>query len=464
MALCRIFIFLPLITKKLGTYDYGIWSQANVTISLFLSFVGIGLPYAMTRFLPAKKNQEEIQEEFYSALSLVFIVTFVVSLLLIVFSSFFADLFFGGANRVVKIIGFIILIWSLDWVYLSFYRSFRQMRKYSAFIIGQTLGEVGIIVYLVLNGHGIFSALISVSIVRTILFIILFFLVKSEIGIQKPHFLKVKEYLSFGIPTIPSNVSAWVVASSDRYLIGYFLGATWVGIYSVGYGFGNLLTMLIQVLGFILPPTLSKLYDEGKINEVKTHLRYSLKYFLTFAIPFIFGSAVLSKQLLKIFSNQEIASQGYFIVPLVALSVLFYGFYAIVSNILVLVKKTKIIGAAWILAAVVNLLSNILIIPRLGILGAAITTLVAYLLAMCIVTYYSFREIKFTIEWSFIIKSFISSIVMSLVVWMINPTGTLMVALMIAIGIIVYGGILILLKGFSRKEFKFLRGLFFRLP
>lgn len=451
----NIFILLPLLTKKLGAHDYGIWSQANVTIGLALAFVGLGLPYAMTRFLPAKTDKEEIQEEFYSVFSLVFLFTLVISFLLILFSSFIARVFFEGATEIVKITGFIILVWSLDWVYLSFFRAFRQMARYSAVTIAQTFSEIGVIAYLVLNGHGLFSVVLSVLIVRAIFFLILSYLIKSEIGIKKPHFSKIKEYTSFGLPTIPGSISSWVVASSDRYIIGYFLGANWVGIYSVGYGFGHLPTILIGILCFVLLPTLSKLYDEGKINEVKTHLSYSLKYFLAFTIPFVFGATILSKQVLEIFSTREIASQGYFIVPLVAWSVLFYGFYAVMSSVLVLAKKTKIIGATWILAALANLLLNILIIPHLGILGAAITTLIAYALAMVITTYYSFKEFKFSVEWQFIIKSLIASAIMSMVIWRINPVEISSVILSIVIGIIVYGSILFLLKGFKKREFEF---------
>ena len=56
-------ILLPLLTKTLGSHDYGIWAQVQVTIGLALGFVGLGLPYAMTRFLPSKKDKWEIQEE-----------------------------------------------------------------------------------------------------------------------------------------------------------------------------------------------------------------------------------------------------------------------------------------------------------------------------------------------------------------------------------------------------------------
>lgn len=453
-------IMLPLITKTLGAHDYGIWVQVNVTIGLLWTFANLGLPFAMTRFLPAKTSKEEIQEEFYSVFVLVSLTTLIVSIILIAAAHFIAGAFFEGATDIVRITGLIILVWSLDWVFLSVFRTFRQMKRYSVFIIAETYGQIGLIAYLVLNGHGILSIVLAVLAIRIVIFFILIFLIKSQIGIGRPHFSRIKEYLSFGLPTIPGNVAAWVVASSDRYVIGYFLGAASVGVYSAGYGLGSIPLMMAVVLGFVLPPTLSKLYDEGRMEEVKTHLSYSLKYLLAIAIPFVFGAVILAKPVLRLFSTTEIASEGYFIVPLIAMSILLYGTYVVIAHILVVTKKTKIMGLIWIIAAVVNLGLNIVVVPHLGIMGAALTTLVAYSLALGIGSYYSFEEFKFSVDWRFIAKSLIASAMMSLVVWWIAPEGNVATIIAVVIGVVVYGVVLLLLRGFGREEFRFFRGLF----
>jgi O-antigen/teichoic acid export membrane protein len=455
-------IFMPLITKTLGAYDYGIWAQVQVTIGLVLGFVGLGLPYAMTRFLPAKTDREEIQEGFYSVLCLVFLVTLGISIILIAAADLIGQALFDGATSIVRITGLIILVWSLDNVFLSLFRAFRQMRRYAIFTVANTYAQVGLIAYLVLNGHGILSIVLAVLAIKAVMFFILFYLIKSQIGFKRPNFYRIKEYLSFGVPTIPGNVAAWVVRSSDRYVISYFLGTFSVGIYSAGYGVGTIPSMLIQVLAFVLPPALSKLYDEGRMEEVKMHLRYSLKYLLAAAIPFVFGAVVLAYPVLRVFSTAEIASEGYLVVPLVALSTLFLAAYVPILQILVLVKKTKITGAIWISCALVNLGLNILVVPHFGVVGAAITTLIAYALALGLTTYYSFKEIRFPIDWRFIVKSLIASGAMSAAIWAIAPEGTSATILTVVAGAAIYGAIIVLLKGFTKEEFKFFKELFRR--
>ena len=455
-------IILPLMTKTLGAHDYGIWEQVRVTIILAMGFVGLGLPFALTRFLAAKTNKEEIQEEFYSVLCLVFFVTLIVSLAIIISANFIAGVFFEGATDIVRITALIILVWSLDVVFLSLFRSFRQMKRYSIFILADMCGQIGLIAYLVLNGYGLFSVVLAVLAIRVVILFILFFLVRSQIGIRMPHFSRTREYLSFGLPNIPADMSSWAVAFSDKYVISYFLGVTAVGIYSAGYVLGSAPMLFAAVLGYVLPPTVSKLYDEGRMNEVKTHLSYSLKYSLALAIPFVFGAAILAKPVLGLFSTAEIASEGYFILPLVTLSSLFFAAYAPIFNILILVKKTKIIGAIWITCMLVNLGLNILVVPRWGIIGAAITTIIAYGLALGLATYYGFKEFKFAIDWRFAIKSLIASGAMYLVIWQISPQGTLTTIMTIVAGAAIYAVALLLLKGFKKEEFAFFKELFKR--
>jgi O-antigen/teichoic acid export membrane protein len=209
------------------------------------------------------------------------------------------------------------------------------------------------------------------------------------------------------------------------------------------------------VFTFILLAPLSRLYDEGKINEVTTHLSYSLKYYLVLAIPFCFGSMVLAGPVLKIISTPEIANQGNTITPIIALSVTLLGITNIVSNILVLVKKTKISAYIWIFVAILNVGFNFVLVPRIGISGAAITTLMAYILALFLTVFYSIKEFRFSVNWYFIGKSLAASAVMSVFTWFMYYQWGFDTILTVAVGVVVYAVILILLRGFSKEEFKF---------
>jgi O-antigen/teichoic acid export membrane protein len=445
-------IFLPLITKTLGVNDYGVWTQFQAVISLILAFAGLGLPYALNRFLAVKKEKIEIQDEFWSLFLVVTVLTIIISLIFIACASFIADMFFEKATDIVILIGLVVFIVSLSNVFLNLFRSFRQMKTYATFSIINAYGQVGLIAILVLNGFGIWGMIGAYLVVNLAILIALFIKVTKQIGIAKPHFSKIKEYFIFGLPTVPANVASWVVFSSDRFIISHFLGVSAVGIYSAAYGLGSLPIIILAIMGFVLPSTLSKLYEENKRYELKIILSYSLKYSTMLAIPFCLGIAVLSEPILNILSTSKIATQGQIILVFESLNSFILIFGGIISHILVVVKNTKIIGISWLFGAIANFCLNFIMVPRFGLLGAAISTLLSYSIVQGIQIYFSLKSINIKIDWISITKYIIASLVMCLMVWMIKPNTVSMVLLTVMIAIMLYFTLLIISKGLKKDE------------
>ena len=100
-----------------------------------------------------------------------------------------------------------------------------------------------------------------------------------------------------------------------------------------------------------------------------------------------------------------------------------------------------------------------MLIPKFGILAAAITTLVAYLCAFSLMWYFAFKQFKFAIDWMFIVKSVAISIFMTIIIILIGPEKLLGVILSIIFGILIYGTAMFVLKGVGKKEFIFLKEL-----
>jgi O-antigen/teichoic acid export membrane protein len=180
---------------------------------------------------------------------------------------------------------------------------------------------------------------------------------------------------------------------------------------------------------------------------------------LALAIPFVFGAAVLGEPILRLFSTPEIAEKGHIILTFETINSLVLVSCGVVNHILVVVKKTRIIGISWIIAAAINLGLNVLMVPRIGIIGGVLSTFVAYLAAEIIQLYFSFKEFTIPIDWRFIIKCLIASGIMSIVIWLMKPTNSYTILLTVLVGVITYGITIIVLKGFSRNEFVFFRGL-----
>lgn len=332
-------ILLPILTRNLPIEEFGLWTQITITIGLIPGLVMLGLPYSMVRYFPSLEKQADIQEAFYSIFYLVILTSGTASFLFYIFSSKIASVLFDNNILLVKMMSLLIFVECINSFFLNYLRARENVKNYSLSFLLKTILEISIVSFLLLMGKGILGAITGLISAGVIILLFISFSLISNIGIKKPKFRNIREYLNFGIPTVPGNFSSWIVISSDRYVIGILLGTAFVGYYSPGYALGNLIGMFFAPISFLLPATLSKSYDKNDIEEVKKILSYSFKYLIAIAIPATFGISFLSKPILTLLSTPEIASQGYLITPFVALSALFLGVYGIIAQILVLVNK-----------------------------------------------------------------------------------------------------------------------------
>ena len=454
-------IIMAIITKNFTVQEYGIWVQVTVTIGLIPYIATLGLSDSMIRFLAALKDKKKIKEEFYSIVFVAVLFSLFVSFLLFLFSGVIAERLFDGNIIIALVLPLIIVVASLDTLLLSYFRTFQQMKRYSVFMLLQSYSLIIFVAYFAFYKYSIVMAVIGILISYMLIFLMMSVFILSNIGFKFPKFKNLREYLSFGLPNIPSNLSLWILDSSDRYLIGILLGTSFVGYYSPGYAIGNIITMFASPLYVILFPVLSKYYDENEKDKVKTTLKYTLKYYLAASIPSFFILSFLSKPILQILTTTQIAFEGYLITPFAALSTLLIGVCIIISQIILLEKKTKLIGFIWVIAAVLNIGLNITLIPIFGIVGAGLVTLVSYTIALALLLYYSRKYIVFDVDLKFILKSILSSALASITVVIFYPDTVLTTGIVIFSFFAVYIGVLLALRGIKRNEIHFFKNLVF---
>ncbi|MFW5895258.1 MAG: polysaccharide biosynthesis C-terminal domain-containing protein, partial [archaeon] len=413
----------------------------------------------ITRFFPGKKI-DEIREDFYSISTLIILSTTSFSIVLYFFPLPLANAIFDGEVIVVKLTSIIIFVRCVDQLFIEVFRAFREMKKYTILDVSTRYGEIGLATILVLIGYGLVGALIAVIIARGFLFLFLVLLIRKKIPFTFPKFKNIKEYLKFGLPTIPSTFSYWIIKTSDRYLIGFFLGTTFVGYYAPGYALGNMVPyMIVGILGFVLTPTLSSYYDENNIPMIKSVLNLCMKYFLLFSIPYLIGAILLGRSLLVFLTTTEIAKEGYIILYFSGLAAIFYGIKVIFQQILLLKKMTKLIASFHFIAAIVNLTGNIYLIPRIGMIAAGITTSLSYFLSMCLTIYFAYRELTIKINYKSIINVIISSLLMGITVYLLRLYIWSNLFFLITIGTGAYFFVLYIIGGIKKNEINYLKDI-----
>lgn len=452
-------IFIPIITKSFTTAEYGMWAQVNTTIALVPNIANLGLPYTMVRFLSAEKDKQKIKDSFYPMITLTFISTLIICLLFIVFGNPIANALFNGSMQVLYITTAISFFACMNLMLISYFRTFQQMKRYSLFLVLQSYIGVFVSIYLTYAGYDIETVVLGLLTGYVSVFIMMAFLIVRYLGIGLGKWSNLKEQLAFAIPTIPSNVSSWVVDSSDKYVIGILIGSVAVGCYSPGYALGSILLMFLSPFAVLLPAILPEHYEKGNIDEVDKYLSYSMKYYLLLTVPAAVGMSVLSKPLLYIITTPEIALGGYMVTPFVCLGAIFMGMYGITNNILILEKNTMILGKLWIIVAISNIALNIVLVPHLNILGAAIATLICYILAFAVTAIASKKTMRLPFDMKEMLKIIAASGIMGIIVHMMNPNGIINVLISILLGVIIYFAIIFILKGITRKEIAIFKDL-----
>lgn len=453
-------ILLPILTKTLPIEEYGTYVQIVVTIGLIPGVVMLGLPYTMVRYLASAKSREEVQGGYYSIVGITVLTAGLASVALFLLAEPISATLFDGQTMVTRILALVIFLECMNLLQYNYFRTFQQIKRYSSLIFLKTCLQLVVVGALVLASYGIFGAVVGLLVTNLFLFLVMGITIISEIGVTVPKFRYLREYLSFGLPTVPGNLSSWVVNSSDRYVIALFLGAAYVGYYSPGYTLGNVISLFSAPLSFMLPAVLSKHYDDKNLDGVKTILSYATKYFLALAVPSIVGLTLLSRPLLAILSTPDIAASGYLITPFVAICAFIYGIYTLAVQVLILHKKTKYMGSIWLIAAGLNIVLNIIFIPLFGIISAAITTLISFCIATMYIVYHSNLLSIVDIKKGFISKCCISSLILSLFITFLNPSSVAEILVTVFCSACIYLGLLFLLNGFSREEFVFFKKIF----
>ena len=325
----------------------------------------------MVRFLAAERREKEVAEGFYSVFLVALCTAGIVSAAIFLLAPWIATGSLSGHEAVIRLMAAAVLVDCLNSVLFNYLRTFRFIKRYSGFIAFQTTLFVVLLAASLLLDMGLRGAVLSLLVSRTVTMLAMLGLVVRELGLRWPRFTLIREFLRFGLPLIPADLSDWAAGSADRYVIGVLLGTAFVGYYAPGYALSATILMLASPLRFLLPATLADLYDRGLRDQVRTYLRAALKYFLLLAIPASVGLGLLSRDLLQVLTTDEIAREGYMVTPVVALAMVLYGTQVIIGQVLLVEKETRKIGGVMSTTAVLNLVLNLLLIPIVGIVGAA---------------------------------------------------------------------------------------------
>jgi len=209
-----------------------------------------------------------------------------------------------------------------------------------------------------------------------------------------------RSWAGYGIPLVGLALANIVLAASDRYFLGYLLDASAVGIYAAGYRIIETgVTAPVTLLMLAVFPALIQVYEKEGVPEVRKLMADMLGLFFMILTPIVILCVVLARPIVDVVLGEAFAG-AVAIVPWIAAGVFLMGLCVYTNKSFELREKTASLFWLYAAAALLNLLFNVLLIPRLGITGAAVATFAAYGAALALSLWRGRRHLAWRFPWT----------------------------------------------------------------
>lgn len=210
-----------------------------------------------------------------------------------------------------------------------------------------------------------------------------------------------KLMVKFSIPLIPTAVLWWVVSASDKFMIAGMLGDDINGVYSIAYKIPSLISMVSTIFFQAWQMSAIKEYTESGASQEAQNF-FSKVFHAYQAVMYISGAAILLllRPLIILFVDSDFGDP-YIYTPFLILSVIMSCSCTFLSYIYSATVHTKNSFVTSLIAAVVNIILNIILIPSpLGAQGAAIATAASYTVCFIIRLFDTRRYIRFKVNYT----------------------------------------------------------------
>ena len=369
------FLALVLYTRLLTPEQYGQYALVLAGLGLVqvVGFQWLGL--CLARFLPANRDAPE---RFLSEIKFLFVV------LALIFSAvgLVAMLLLLDPvwQRLVALA--VILLIAHAWFELNLIHAAAALepRLYGRMNLTKSAIAVALGSLLAWLGLGAYSPLWGLLLGVSLATLIFGRSVWRGVRPIRPDPDKIRNLFAYGMPLAANFALAWVVASSDRFLLGWLLDVGSAGQYAVGYDLAqHSIGMLLMIVNLAAYPLAIHALERGGTEAARVQLRKNGAVIFSLAFAAAAGVAVLAPLLGGLLLGAEYGDTAVELLPWVALAAALSGLKAYYFDTAFHLGRSTV-KLVWISvgASIVNVIFNLIWIPHYGILGAAYATVLAY--------------------------------------------------------------------------------------
>lgn len=370
-------IMVPIITRIMpDSFYYGISDLSNTVVQFASAIAIMGMYDAMYRMFFEKDDEKYKKSVCSTALMFTVIMSVIIFIILLICRNLIAELFFKDKNYayVVYLSATATLVGATNSIISA---PTRMENKRKVFLLTNAISPIisySAAIPMLLAGHYVI-ALPLAAIISGVTMEVIFGILNRKWFAPKLFDQKLlKQLLVIAVPLLPNFLIYWLFNSCDKLMIANILNVGEEGIYSVGAKLGHASQLIYTAFaGGWQYFAFSTMKEENQVKSNSMIFEY-LGIISFAATAFI---CALSYMLYKLLFPEEY-HRGYIIAPYLFLAPLLQMLFQVAGNQFLVVKNTWPNMFILLSGAVLNILLNLILIPEIGIEGAAIATLMGY--------------------------------------------------------------------------------------
>ncbi|MBI5102973.1 MAG: oligosaccharide flippase family protein [Nitrospirae bacterium] len=408
-------LLLPVFTRVLSPEDYGTVDIITAGISLFSLIAGMQIDSGVARYYyeyDIEKRGDLLSTGLYLrvlfSMLLFFCLLPFTGHILRYFPSINIRIFFMAVSLAILMVIFNYLLMP--------FRFERAAVKYSILSVGQLFSMALCSIYFVVfkkwGVYGVFAGYVFSYLLFTI---IALWLLRSMFSLTIS-LTFAKDVLKYGLPTVPAVFATWFKTYIYRFLLVPLVGLAEVGIYSSGLKVSGVITLFVSAFSLAwFPFAMSILRDENhRIIYAKI-----LTYYTIILATVAFLITLFAREIIHILLPSPYWKAGT-LVGFISIALVLDGIFMILGIGLNIRKMTYLNTAAFLIGSAIGIVLLVLLIPALGITGAAIATMLGAFISVLVEAVLSQRSYYINYEWNKIVGVFSLLIFSNLAVMLID--------------------------------------------
>lgn len=408
-------ITMPYVSRVLGSTGIGTYSYTYSIVYYFMMFAMLGFNnYGNRSIAKVRDNKENLSKTFKEIYCMQIITSFLMIILyflyLIIFDVKYKEI------ALIQSIYIISCLFDINWFFFG-------IEKFKLTVTRNTIIKILSLLFIFLfvkskNDVWIYTLILSGCILLSQLSLWPFvskYVTNVDINF-KDVFQHFKPCLKLFLPVI----AVAIYKVMDKTMLGWFSNISEVGFYENAEKIINVPNAIISALGTVMLPRMSNLYAKNKNEESKKVIDKSIKLMMFLAFAMTFGLICVSKNFSILFFGQDFAKSG-IIINLLSITVLFLSWGNVLRTQYLIPKEyDKIYIESAFLGAMVNLVFNLIFIPKYASIGACIGTIFAELSVVLFQTISIKKELPIKKYIKDIIPLFVSSLIMFIIIYLLN--------------------------------------------